>query len=138
MQRAAIYYLILFSLLLSPAGGEAADSSLKRVRQLSNEVYRLSQDMVFHGAEGHTDEIIGYGTRMIERAEQLMNEIDSVDFKKMNGEKEKIVASLQAAVQKTREAVRLGKEEKAKLALNAARKASFHAKQTRQKIQALK
>lgn len=125
--------LLFFSV---PAGN--ADDPLQEARQLSNEIYRLSQDMVFHGSEGHADEIVSYGKKMVERAEKLMKEIDARPPMKTKDEKEKMKASIQKILQKGNEAVQLAEQNKNADAVAAARKASFQAKRLRQQLQALK
>ncbi len=131
------FSIILFIplLLLAPVADE---SPLRVIRQTSDEVYRLSQEMITHGSEGHTDEIVKYGRQMIERTEALIHEVQSAPPPVFKGEKEKIIALLKETLNKAKEAVRLGEKEKTGPALDASRKASFRAKQSRQQLRSLK
>jgi predicted translin family RNA/ssDNA-binding protein len=137
MQKRAVLVLISVYFVLSsvPAGG--ADDPLRAFRQLSNEIYRYAQDMIFHGSEGHADEIVSYGKKMIERAEKLMREVEAHPPLKAKSEKVKMIASLKNILQKANEAVELAEQNKTAAAVAASRKASFQAKQLRQQLQSL-
>lgn len=129
---------ILFVFLLISAPALAEEESLRSIRQLSNEIYRLSLDMITHGSEGHHHEIVSYGQEMIRRSEALLQEVESSSSPKIKEKKETILTSIKTTLNKTEEAVRLGEAEKTAPALDASRKASFRAKQLRQQIQSLK
>lgn len=137
MQKNAAFVIISIYLILSSVPAGSADDALRQFRQLSNEIYRFSQDMIFHGSEGHADEIVNYGKKMIERAEKLMKEVEARSPAKTKVEKEKMKASLKNILQKGNEAVQLAEQSKTAAAVAAARKASFQAKQLRQQLQAL-
>lgn len=137
--QSRLFAFILFPLLLLAALPAAADEEpLRAIRRLSDEVYRLSQEMITHGSEGHTHEIAKYGREMIERTDALIREVESAPSPAFNGKKAKILTSLKATLNQAKEAVRLGEEEKSGPALDASRKTSFRAKQSRQQLQSLK
>lgn len=138
MQKSLAFAIISIFLLFSPSPARGADDSIRALRQLSKEIDRYSQDMIFHGSEGHADEIVSYGKKLIERAEKLIKEIDARPPMKTKEENEKMIAALKRIVQKTNEAVTLANEGKTDAAIAASRKASFQAKQLRQQLQALK
>jgi hypothetical protein len=129
---------ILSVFLLMPVPLLAEEDPLRSIRQLSNEVYRLSQEMITHGSEGHAHEIVSYGQEMIRRTEALIQEIESSRSPKIKEKKKALLASLKETLSQAKKAVQLGEAEKTDLALDAARKASFRAKQSRQQLQSLK
>ncbi|MBI3804004.1 MAG: hypothetical protein HY282_09620 [Nitrospirae bacterium] len=136
MQNRFRFALILFILFISfPLYAE--ESSPQSIRQLSNEVYRLSQEMIFHGSEGHAHEIVSHGQEMIQRTEALIKEVESNPAPEIKKRRGKLLTALKATLKETKEAVRLGEQEKTGPAVEAARKASFRAKQIRQQIQTL-
>lgn len=129
--------LILFSFLfIHPV--LAQEDPLRSIRQLSNEIFRLSQEMITHGSEGHSHEIVSYGQEMIRRTEALIEEVESSPSPKLKEKKKPILALLKETLSQAKKAVRLGEEEKTGPALDAARKSSFQAKKLRQQIQSLK
>ncbi|MFQ5781255.1 MAG: hypothetical protein ACE5HN_10795 [Nitrospiria bacterium] len=131
--------LIVSVFLISWIGSVlAADNSLRSIRQLANEIYRISQDMVEHGSDGHVDEIVFYGKKILIRAETLLKEVESSDSPKIKDNKGKIVASIKETIQKTERAVRLGENKRLRSALAAAEMASFRAKKTRRRLQTIK
>jgi predicted translin family RNA/ssDNA-binding protein len=136
MQKRCLF-IIISIFLFSSTSARSADNSLRAFRQLSNEIYRYSQDMVFHGSEGHADEIVSYGKKMIERAEKLMRQVDADPPTKTKNEKEKMMALIKNIVKKANEAVELAEQRKTDAAIAASRKASFQAKQLRQQLQTL-
>jgi hypothetical protein len=133
-----ILTIILFSFLLIHPPVLVAEEELHLIRQLSNEIYRLSQEMITHGSEGHAHEIVSYGQEMVRRTEALIGEVGSNPSPKLKEKKKPILASLKETLNQAKKAVRLGEEEKTGPAIDAARKASFQAKQLRQQIQSLK
>jgi hypothetical protein len=136
MQKLTLSLLLVLFSFSNVAQG--SDDPFRPLQQLSNEIYRLAQDMVHHGSEGHTHEIVQYGRKMIERSEKMIEQIESTDSPKIQSEKEKMIASLKMTIEKAKEAVRLGEQDEADSALTAARRASFQAKQIRQKVHALR
>lgn len=94
--------------------------------------------MVAHGSEGHTHEIVHHGQEMIRRTETLIKEIQSSPLPTLKEKKNALLDSLRATLKQTQEAVRLGEQGKAGPALDASRKASFRAKQSRQQLQSLR
>lgn len=116
----------------------AAEDAFQPVRHLANLVYISAKDMVVHGDEGHVDEIVSYGHKMIERAEALLEAVEALDVKTIETKKGKLIASVKGTLEMARKAVRFGRENNLKLALAAARKASFRAKQTRQRLQMIR
>lgn len=127
--------LILFSLFLSTV---AYADTLKTIHLLANQVYRSAQDMVVHGSEGHMHEIVLYGEKLLERAEILLKAVESADQALLNNQKSEITTSIRETIEKGKEAVALGKKDTRGAALAAAKKTSFHAKRTRQRIQSLR
>ncbi len=137
MQSRLLITLLFSSLLIYPPV-LVAEEDLRSIRQLSNEIYRLSQEMITHGSEGHAHEIVSYGQEMIRRTETLIHEVASSASSTLKENKEAILASLKETLDQAKEAVRLGEAKKTGPALNAARKASFRAKQSRQQLQSVK
>jgi hypothetical protein len=129
---------VLFIFFLIPLSVLAEEDPLRSMHQLSNEIYRLSQEMITHGSEGHPDEIVSYGQEMVRRAEALIEAVEASPSPKLKEKKKAILASLKATLNQAGEAIRLGEAKKTGPALDAARKASFRAKQLRQQIQSLK
>lgn len=132
---APLILLIFFILWTPPAFTD--DDSLRSIQQLANDIYRIAQDMVEHGSDGHTEEIVSYGKKILKRAPTLLEKIDSNDSPKMKNKK-KIIDLIKEMIERTEAAVRLGEKNKQRSALASAEKASFRAKQTRQRLQALK
>ncbi|MFY9270958.1 MAG: hypothetical protein WAO55_14540 [Candidatus Manganitrophaceae bacterium] len=125
----------IFPTVLIAADEEA---SLRPLHQLADEVYRLSQEMITHGSEGHADEIVGYGRDLIQRIEPLIQQVESHPSSKLKQKKKTIVASLKATLQAAEKAVDLGEQKKIGPALDAARKTSFRAKLSRQQLRAIR
>lgn len=94
--------------------------------------------MITHGKEGHAHEIVSYGQEMIRRTETLIQEVESSPSPKLKEKKKPILTALKETLSQVKKAVQLGEEEQTAPALNAARKASFQAKQLRREIQSLK
>lgn len=138
MQSRLLIVLFLSAILLRPFPAVAEEDPLGAIRQLSNEIYRLSQEMITHGSEGHSHEIVSHGQEMIQRTETLIRDVEASPVPAVKEKKKPLLASLRATLKKAKEAVRLGEQEKVGPALDAARKASFQAKQTRQQIQAIR
>lgn len=136
MQRRLLITLLFVLFLARPT--LAGEEPLSSILQLSNEIYRLSQEMVAHGSEGHTHEIVHQGQEMIRRTETLIKEIQSSPLPTLKEKKNALLDSLRATLKQTQEAVRLGEQGKAGPALDASRKASFRAKQSRQQLQSLR
>jgi len=138
MQRRTIQFSLLAMLLLLPlpVRGDSQDPFLP-IRQLSDEIYRLSQEMIHHGSEGHADEVVKYGKKMIDRTEKLIAKIESNESPQLQKEKSKLLSSLKTTLERTREAVRLGEGGKTTEAFEASRRASFQAKIPRQQIYAI-
>jgi hypothetical protein len=140
MQRRTIHFLLLVVLFLLPrvAHGDSQDPFLP-IRQLSDEVYRLSQEMIHHGSEGHANEVVKYGKMMIDRTEKLIEKIESNESPHLQKkQKAKLLSSLKTTLKETREVVRLGEEGKITEAFEASRRASFQAKRSRQQIHAIR
>ncbi len=140
MQRMNRYgFAVFLSLLvfsLSPS--HAAEDPIKEIRHLANRVFRTSQDMVVHGSDGHIFEIVSYGKKMLKRAEILLEKVELSDESNFSNKKGKIIASIKGTIEKTKDAVELGEQNKGGMALSAARKASFRARQTRQRLQMIR
>jgi len=131
-----ISFIILFGLLFHPLTPVLSGEDPVRFSQSSaDEIYRLAQEMVHHGGEGHTDEIVQYGEKVVERIETNIKQIHGSPIDKKT--KEEIIASLRLILKKTEEAIREGRNSKAKAALSAAKDAFFQAKKSRQMIHAI-
>ena len=128
--------LMLVALFLS-GNAIAKEDPIQSIRKRSNEVYRLSQEMVHHGGEGHTDEIVLYGEKAIEQIKTLILDVQSGDTPQINKVKKEMIVSLKLTLEKINKAIQLGKAGDAKLAYEAARAASFQAKKTREHIHAI-
>jgi len=128
--------LILFGFLYTTA--HAAKDSFQVVFLLGNQVFRSAQEMVAHGGDGHTDEIVLYGKKVLKRSKILLKAIESADPVRFKNKKVKIVASLKATILHAEEAVVLGRENKHTVALDAAIKTEFHAKRMRQRLQSIR
>ena len=124
MQR--LISLILFFILTGFAQAEASNHLL----QTANQIVRLSEEMVFHGSEGHLHEIIDYGQKAITEIDGLTRDLKSL---KRPNQKE-LQKSLKATRNKTEAAVRRGKQGSLSASLAFARSALFHAKIVRQAL----
>ncbi|MDC4224522.1 MAG: hypothetical protein MPW15_09905 [Candidatus Manganitrophus sp.] len=92
--QSRLFIRILLTFLLIPLPVLAEGESLRAIRQLSNEIYRLSHEMIAHGSEGHAHEIVSYGQEMIRRTETLIKEVESSPSPKLKEKKKPILASL--------------------------------------------
>ncbi len=137
MQKRTVPIILLIFIILWTSPAFAADNSLKSIQQLTNEIYRIAQDMVEHGSDGHTEEIVSYGKKILKRAPTLLEKIASNDSQKIKNKK-KITDLIEEMIEKTEAAVRFGEKNKQRAALASAEKASFRAKQARQRLQVLK
>jgi hypothetical protein len=135
-KRTAPFILVIFIILWTPAAF-AVDDSLRSIQKLTNEIYRIAQDMVEHGSDGHTEEIVSYGKKILKRAPTLLEKLTSQTSPKMKN-KEKIIDLIKEMIEKTESAVHFGEKNKQRSALTSAEKASFHAKKLRQRVLALK
>lgn len=134
MQKYLLPLTLSLFLLNLPQGALASEDALGSIRQLANLIYRSSQDMVTHGSDGHVWEIALYGKKMVQRTEILLEKVESTDASNFKKKKGKIIASIKGTLIKAREALEFAEQEKGKLALTAARKASFQAKRLRQRL----
>ncbi|HIE66063.1 MAG: hypothetical protein ABGX83_00765 [Nitrospira sp.] len=137
MQKRLPPLILLIVFLLWTPVILAADGSLKSIQKQVNEIYRIAQDMVEHGSDGHTDEIVSYGRKILERAAVLLEGIKSHTSPEIKN-KENIIDLLREMTEKTEAAVRFGEKHKRRSALASAEKASFRAKKLRQRLLALK
>ncbi len=92
--------------------------------QGANQMVRLSEEMVFHGSEGHLHEIADYGEKMI-------IEIDKIAPALKN--KKELQKSIKTMRDKTESAIKLGKQGNP-ASLTSAKAALFHAKKLRQAL----
>lgn len=99
--------IIILFILLSPFTAFAAGEG-QSLRGIADEIYRLSEEMVHHGGEGHTDEIVQYGEKMVERITVLIKRIQGID--QLKGSSKEMIASLTLTRDKTEEAIRSGKK----------------------------
>lgn len=138
MQKYRLFILCIFFSLFLSTTTYADTPSIKSIRLLANQTYRSAQDMVVHGSEGHLHEIVLYGGKLLEHAEALLKAVELADETLLDNQKSEITASIRETIEKGTEAVELGKKDTRGAALAAAKKASFHAKRTRQRIQSLR
>jgi hypothetical protein len=136
MQKIILSALLLV-LLFSSGDASEKEEAIQSIQKRSNEIVRLFQEMVHHGGEGHTDEIVLYGEKAVEQIKTLTLQVQSDHTLKINKAKKGVIASLELTLKKTNKAIQLGKADDAPAAYEAARAASFQAKKTRQQIHAL-
>jgi len=134
--RQILITLVFFSFLASTA--YAAKDSFQVLFLLGNQIFRSAQEMVTHGGDGHTDEIVLYGKKVLKRSKTLLKAIESADPARFKKKKVKIVTALKATIQHAEEAVALGRENKHTVALDAAIKSQFHARRMRQNLQSIR
>ncbi len=138
-RRLAIVSVFSFLFLLSfPALSQSSEDSLRPIRHLANQIYKSAQDMVVHGAEGHLGEIVEYGTKVIERSEALLEAIEASQSASLKKKKKKLSASIKGTLNMAKKALTFSEENNLRLAMAAARKTSFRAKQTRQRLHMLR
>ncbi len=116
---------LLSLILIFILGGASHALGDDHLLQTANQIYHLSEEMVFHGSEGHIHEIVDHGEKMIIEIDKL-----SRDIKKMR--KPQLQKSLMATRKTTEEAIKLGRQGNLSAALASAKSASFHAKKVRQ------
>lgn len=121
MQR--LLSLILIFILSGATHALGGDNLL----QTANQIVRLSEEMVFHGSEGHVHEIVDYGEKIISKIDIL-----SRDIKKLK--QPQLQKSLMATRKTTEEAIKLGRQGNLLASLASAKSASFHAKKVRQAL----
>lgn len=101
----------------------------KPIEQLADEMFRRAESMVEHGREGHTDEIVKFGKKMLQDAEGLMKSLQK------NGEKEDpVLPYLDKAIHAGQTAVQEGEGGNHRAALTAARTALRYARLTRERL----
>ncbi|MEK7286153.1 MAG: hypothetical protein AAB035_02510 [Nitrospirota bacterium] len=120
MQRVAF---VLFLILIPIAMAHGNDDPL----QTANIVYRLSEEMILHGSEGHAHEIITFGEKMIEELDHLPNLL----HQRKIGNQKKVLKQIKEIRKRAEEAVFFSKKRSLQPALKSARLASFHAKKLR-------
>ncbi len=83
---------------------------------------------MLHGGEGHIHEIVDYGEKSIQAIDKL-----SQDLKKVKHRNQKqLQKSIKTARDKTKEAIRLGKQGNLSASLKSAKSALFQAKKAQQ------
>lgn len=132
MQKCRQVFITLIFLSLFATTTHASKDSFQVVFLLGNQIFRSAQEMVTHGGDGHTDEIVLYGKKLLKRAKPLLKAIESADSVRFKNKKVKIVASLKSTILHAENAVALGRKNKHTIALDAAIKTAFHAKKMRQ------
>jgi len=133
-----VFQFLLYLSLLSAFSVHASEDPLRPLQHLANQVYLSAQDMLIHGDEGHLHEIIEYGNNTIVLAEELLAALENADPKLLKGGKKQAIASVQGTLHMAKKAVAFSEENNKRLAVAAARKASFRAKQTRHSLQAIR
>lgn len=129
---------IFFFFATVPAFSAEVEDPLKSIRQLAGEVYKVAEDMLFHGSEGHMDEIVSYGESMTAKAETLLEKIEALESPRIKGKKKRIVTAIKDTIQMGRIAMELAKRGKSRSAVRAASKVSFRAKKVRQRLQMIR
>jgi hypothetical protein len=114
-------------ILIFMLGGTTYALGDDNLLQTANQIYHLSEEMVFHGSEGHAHEIIDNGEKMIIEIDRL-----SRDMKKMGSPQ--LQKSLMATRKITESAIKFGKQGNLLAALASAKSASFQAKKVRQAL----
>ena len=128
MQRLILFILPFILAERSLALGN--DDLLQKV----NQVYLLSEEMITHGGEGHTHEIITFGEKMIHEMDGLSDLLHSTKIPN----RKKVRALMKEARRRAEEAVLLAKNGMLQMALKSAKSASFHAKKLREELRAVK
>ncbi|MBI3358077.1 MAG: hypothetical protein HY201_01270 [Nitrospirae bacterium] len=118
--------LILLFVLAGSAQAEGFDHLL----QTANQIVRLSEEMVYHGSEGHLHEIIDNGAKMIKAIDRLAGDLKSLKLPHQKA----LQNSIRATRDKTEAAIRLGKRGDLSASLASAKSASFHAKKVREAL----
>ncbi|MFQ5580231.1 MAG: hypothetical protein ACE5FZ_06430 [Nitrospiria bacterium] len=136
MQKRLAPLILLFFIILWTPPVFAAEDALRSIRKQANEIYRIAQDMVKHGSDGHTHEIVLYGKKILKRAPALLESVKSNDSQKIKNKK--MVGLIEEMIERTEAAVRFGEKRKQRSALASAEKASFRAKKIRQRLQEIK
>ena len=117
--------LILFSTTLA-RGEETAlkdNQFVQTVGQRADEMLSEAESMVEHGREGHTEEVVAHGKKMIREVEGLIKEV-----KRKKGEGEAALPQLEQTLKAGKDAVREGEAGHLSDALTAAREALHHAR----------
>jgi len=130
-------FFVIFLVSL-PAQAQSSEDSLRPIRHLANQIYKSAQDMVVHGAEGHLGEIVEFGNKVIERSEVLLEAIEKSRAASLKKKKKKLSASIKGTLKMAKKAIAFSEEKNLRLAMAASRKTSFRAKQTRQRLHALR
>jgi len=131
-------FLLFISLLSPRIPARAGDDSLETLHLLSDETLRFAQQMVEHGSEGHTSEIVLYGDRMLLKVSQWIQVVQASSSPEIKRQRKAFLVSLKAIQGFAQDAVRLGKENQGGLAVEAARQSVSRARQARRKVYALK
>ena len=122
MQRLGYLIFILMLINFEYAGG--TDTLL----QTANQIVRLSEEMVSHGAEGHLHEIVDYGEKAINEIDRLTHDLRGVK----RSHKKELQKGIRAMRDKTEQAIRLGKQGNLSASVGFAKSALYHAKKVRQ------
>jgi hypothetical protein len=125
MIQVSLASLILFSTTLA-RGEETAlkdKQFVQTVDQRAEEMLMEAESMVEHGREGHTEEVVAHGKKMIREVEGLIKEV-----KQKKGEGEAALPQLEQTLKAGKEAVREGEAGHHSDALTAAREALHHAR----------
>ncbi len=109
----------------------AADQGilLSEARSRTDEAVRLAQEMVDHGREGHTGEIVERGRLMMEQTVEALAALKKISAGRPAFRE--VTRRLTLAKSAAQEAIRFGKEDRIGLALGAARRALSEARRAR-------
>jgi regulator of replication initiation timing len=124
MQRLGNLTLLL--ILICAAQAEGFDN----LSQTANQIFHLSEEMVFHGSEGHVHELVDYGEKMIIEIDKLTRDLKNLK----HANQKALQKSIKATRDKTASAIRLGKQGNLVASLASAKSALFHAKKVRQEL----
>jgi hypothetical protein len=121
--------LFVLAVLFTSAFGEIDTPVVEKkpgpnlIARQSDEMIRLAEQMIEHGREGHTDEIVKYGKEMLRSTQILVKQVRAE-----RGEKDPALPHLSKVVSTGRRAVKEGEAGRLSPALDAARQALHHAR----------
>ena len=120
-------------ILIFMLGGTTYALGDDNLLQTANQIYHLSEEMVFHGSEGHAHEIIDNGEKMIIEIDRLTRDMKNMKLL----HRKKLQEEIRATRKITESAIKFGKQGNLLAALASAKSASFQAKKVRQALRLL-
>jgi hypothetical protein len=137
MIRRMIQGLLVGLILFSTTFARGEETALKdkqfalTIDQKADQMLSEAESMVEHGREGHSEEVVAHGKRMIGEVEGLIKEV-----KRKKGEEEAALPQLEQTLKAGKDAVREGEAGHLSDALTAAREALHHARLGREILSA--